>query len=310
MLRQWRPTATTRRTAIAYTPLSRPSTTPAAATSPNLQRCKLLSTAHRSNRRFLRMAWSAYSEQAFRPPGVARGAGLGDFVNGAFPTVLGCVGVEVTGPGLAQPVRLPIAFVNSSQINAQMPQFTGTGPLGLTVILNPDLGNAVRSAMGTLNTSLQAFAPAFFLIPNSTTVAAENVTKPSIVANPTLVPGASPARPGDIVSLFGTGFGTTNPPFVAGQIATGQPVITEPLTVKIGDVTLANVGRPLRRPVSRIHQRPVSIQRPHSNDGGERRHPREHHDRRCSDACGQLSPCNSSGPRVNSEAMPCRTGVP
>src|SRR5579862_8101160 len=65
----------------------------------------------------------------FQTSGRVRGAGLGDFVNGAFPTELGCVGVEVTGPGLAQPARLPIAFVDPTQINAQLPEFTGIGPL-------------------------------------------------------------------------------------------------------------------------------------------------------------------------------------
>ncbi len=38
----------------------------------------------------------------FQTSGRQRTAGLGDYVNGAYPTELGCVGVEVTGPGLAQ----------------------------------------------------------------------------------------------------------------------------------------------------------------------------------------------------------------
>jgi uncharacterized protein (TIGR03437 family) len=175
----------------------------------------------------------------FQTSGRVRGTGLGDLVNGAFPTELGCLGVEVTGPGLAQPVRLPIAFVDPTQINAQLPKFSGTGPLGLTVILNPNTMNAVPSAMGTFN-ALQNFAPAFFLLPNSTDIAAEDVTTGSIIAATGVYPGASPARPGDIVSLFGTGFGDTNPSAAAGQIASGQATVTEPLTVKIGDVTLAN----------------------------------------------------------------------
>jgi uncharacterized protein (TIGR03437 family) len=174
----------------------------------------------------------------FQTSGRVRGAGLGDFVNGAFPTELGCVGVQVTGPGLAQPVNLPIAFVDPTQINAQLPEFVGTGPLGLTVILNPGTMDAVPSAMGTFN-SLQAFAPALFLIPSSTSVAAENDTTPGIVANPSVVPGATPAKPGDIVSLFGTGFGATNPRAVAGQIPSAQASLTNNVTVQIGGVTLA-----------------------------------------------------------------------
>jgi len=174
----------------------------------------------------------------FQTSGRARGAGLGDFVNGAFPTELGCVGVQITGPGLAQPVNLPIAFVDQTQINAQLPEFSGTGPLGVTVILNPGTMDAVPSSMGTFN-SLKAFGPALFQIPNSTSVAAENDTTPGIVANPTVVPGASPAKPGDIVSLFGTGFGDTNPPVSAGELASGTPTLVNPISVMIGSTTLA-----------------------------------------------------------------------
>ena len=67
-----------------------------------------------------------------------RPAALGDFENNntSFPTVLACVAIEVTGPGIAQPVRLPIAYVQSDQINAQAPEFIGTGPVSVRVILS------------------------------------------------------------------------------------------------------------------------------------------------------------------------------
>lgn len=175
----------------------------------------------------------------FQTSGRSRSAGLGDFVNGAFPTELGCLGVQVKGPGLAQPVFLPITFVNPTQINAQMPEFVGTGPVELTVVLNPGAGNAVMSSMGTFQ-GLQAFAPTFFLFGNSTSIAAEEAVTGKIVASPNVVPHASPAKPGDIVSLFGTGFGDTNPPVPAGQLATGQSTLTNPITVTIGTTTLAS----------------------------------------------------------------------
>ena len=78
------------------------------------------------------------------------------------------------------------------------------------------------------------------MIPNSTTIAAEEAQTGKIVASPTLVPGAAPAKPGDIVSLFATGFGDTSPAFQPGQLASGQPAITQPVTVQIGGVTLAS----------------------------------------------------------------------
>jgi uncharacterized protein (TIGR03437 family) len=177
----------------------------------------------------------------FQTSGNQRSAGLGDYVNGAFPTELGCVSVEVTGPGLPQPVAIPITYVSYGQINAQMPVFPGTPgeePVTLTVTLNPGSGG-VNSAVATINT-LQAFAPAFFVFPNSTSIAAEQAVSGSLVADPSVVAGASPAQPGDIVALYGTGFGETNPVVAPGQMATGMATLANSITVTIGTTQLAS----------------------------------------------------------------------
>lgn len=173
----------------------------------------------------------------FQTSGRQRTAGLGDYVNGAFPTALGCVSVEVTGPGITQPTQLPIAFVSPGQINAQMPEFSGTGPVTLTVLLNPGTGSGVSSAVATLNT-LQTFAPAFFVFPNSMSIAAEEAGTGALVADPSVVAGASPAKPGDVISLFGTGFGATSPAVAVGALATGMSTVTNSITVTIGGATV------------------------------------------------------------------------
>ena len=175
----------------------------------------------------------------FQTSGRQRTAGLGDYVNGAFPTTLGCVGVEVTGPGFPQPVQLPIAFASFGQINAQMPEFTGTGPVTLTVLLNPGGPSGVSSAVASLNT-LQAFAPAFFVFSNSTSIAAEQAATGTLVANSSVASGAAPAHPGDIVSLFGTGFGDVSPAVAVGQLATGMASLTNSVTITVGSVTLTS----------------------------------------------------------------------
>lgn len=176
----------------------------------------------------------------FQTSGRQRTAGLGDYVNGAYPTELGCAAVQVTGPGLAQAVQLPISYVSPGQINAQMPEFSGTGPVTLTVLINPEVASGISSPVATLN-SLQPFAPAFFVFPNSTSIAAEEAATGSLVANSSVVAGAAPANPGDIVSLFGTGFGDTNPFVPSGQLATGMATLVnqDPVTVTIGTTTLA-----------------------------------------------------------------------
>ena len=173
----------------------------------------------------------------FETTGYQRIAGLGDYVNGAYPTQLGCVGVEVTGPGIAQPVQIPIAYVSYGQINAQLPNFTGSGPMTVSVLLNPGSPSGVSSAVATLQT-LQPFAPAFFVFPNSTSIAAEEASNGALVADPSVVMGASPAQPGDVVSLFGTGFGAVNPAVAPGALAAGMATVANPVTVTIGGITL------------------------------------------------------------------------
>jgi len=175
----------------------------------------------------------------FQVSGYRRSVGLGDLENNdtTFPTVLGCVAIEVTGPGITQPVRIPIAYVQQDQINAQLPEFTGTGPVTLTVLLNPDQENQFKSDLATL-TAQQAFAPAFFIVPNSTTIAAQIANTSIPVADPTLVPGGQPAKPGQIVTLYGTGFGDTNPLIQAGELAPGAAPLVNPITVTVGTTTV------------------------------------------------------------------------
>jgi uncharacterized protein (TIGR03437 family) len=175
----------------------------------------------------------------FQVAGRTRSVGLGDISNNSFPTVLSCVSVLVSGPGIPQPgALLPILYVQTDYINAQMPEFSGTGPVMLTVIINPGKPNEQRSDVATL-TALQPFAPAFITFANSTSIAAEDAVAFTIIASPSVVPGARPAHPGEIVSLFGTGFGDTNPLVPAGQIDSGIANVTSPITVTIGSVTLS-----------------------------------------------------------------------
>ncbi len=168
-----------------------------------------------------------------------RTVGLGDISNNAFPTVLSCVSVQVTGPGVPQPVLLPISYVQTDQINAQMPTFTGTGPVLLTVIINPSKPNQLQSDVATLH-GLQAFAPAFFLFGTSTNIAALVAGTGNIIADQSVVPGATSAQPGQVISLFGTGFGDTSPSVPAGQLDGGIANLTSPVTVMIGNVTLSS----------------------------------------------------------------------
>jgi uncharacterized protein (TIGR03437 family) len=174
----------------------------------------------------------------FQVPGRTRAVGLGDITNNAFPTALACVSVLVTGTGLpAQGMLLPLAYVQVDQINAQAPVVPGTGPVNLTVVINAGKPNELRSDVGTVN--LQAFAPAFFVYPNSKSIAAQVGGSSVVIANPAVVAGGRPAKPGEVITLYGTGFGDTNPAVATGQVATGAAQLNNPITVTIGVTTLA-----------------------------------------------------------------------
>ncbi len=198
------------------------------------------------------------------------------------PTELACVSVKVTGPGVPQGLFLPITYVQADQINAQMPVFSGTGPVTLQVILNPGQGNQITSDVLTLN-GLQPFSPAFFLFPNSTSIAAQIAGTATTVASPAVVPGGRPAHPGEWVTLYGTGFGATNPAVATGQLAPGICVANESHHRHHRRRDASGVRRVLCRPVARLHQRPVSIQRAGAGGDAGRRHPGNHHDRQLHD---------------------------
>ena len=173
----------------------------------------------------------------FTDGGTKRTAGRGDFVGNGFPSTLACIAVEMSQPG-SSPVRVPVVYVQQDQINIQAPVFAGTGPVSLVVIRNPGKPNETRSDVATL-TALQNFAPAFFIFGTSGSIAALFANSANIVARPSVVPGASPAKPGDIISLFGTGFGDTNPSVATGQLASGVSPLVNSVTVSIGGIALA-----------------------------------------------------------------------
>jgi len=165
----------------------------------------------------------------FAVSGRSRTAATGDFVNGSFPKELACVAVEIGGQ------RAAIAYVQTDQINFQMPAGIGVGPIQAMVVLNPGRPNELRSDVATI--TVANYAPAFFTF-NGSSVAALTADYQRL-ADPAVVPGAVKAKPGDVVLLYGTGFGATNPALQAGDIAGGLAPIRDPFTVSIGGLTLA-----------------------------------------------------------------------
>jgi uncharacterized protein (TIGR03437 family) len=86
---------------------------------------------------------------------------------------------------------------------------------------------------------MQATAPALFTLGASKSVAAQFAGSADIVADPSIFPGGKPAKPGDSVTLYGTGFGFTQPVWQAGEIPNQTAQFQGVVTVTIGGAPAA-----------------------------------------------------------------------
>jgi uncharacterized protein (TIGR03437 family) len=140
-----------------------------------------------------------------------------DMVRGRLPLVLGGVQVRIGE------IPAPLYFVSPQQINAQVPSEITPGEWPLIVVReNLSGGNAAR-------VKVRAAAPGLFAF----------VTH----ADYTLVgrgelKGSTPARPGEIVLIFGTGFGATAPAVFAGELPDFAAPLVLPARIWLGGAML------------------------------------------------------------------------
>ena len=177
----------------------------------------------------------------FAPPGFRDLDTQVDPATGLVATNQSGVCVEIDGE------RSPMFHVLSNQINLQAPSLEGQSPVSVVVITNCDTPDAQRSMPEPVQ--LIDRTPAFFVEPivdpgGANPIAALHQDGVSLVGVPELRPGATPAEPGEFISLFGTGFGLTNPSLQAGQIPAnvlpdgGIAEIDGPFSITIGGMTL------------------------------------------------------------------------
>jgi len=136
-----------------------------------------------------------------------------DFVNAGLPAQLDGVSVLVDGkPSF-------VSYISPTQINAQVPDDSVSGQRLVQVI-----NNGVASDMFTAQ--LQEYSPALFTWPGNYAVATH--TDFTLAAKPDEFPALQtvPAKPGEVIILWGTGYGPTNPAVPAGQLVPGDQVHT------------------------------------------------------------------------------------
>jgi uncharacterized protein (TIGR03437 family) len=124
--------------------------------------------------------------------------------------------------------RSAIFAVLPAQINAQISDKVLPGAASAVVLRN--CGTNLESRSAPMNFTVAEVSPAFFNFVNQESgvnpIAAVHGGGPDLVGTPGLLPGGvfTPTEPGKIASLFGTGFGSTNPPLAVGEI----PLLTYP----------------------------------------------------------------------------------
>ena len=148
-------------------------------------------------------------------------------INGTLPTTLD--GVSVTMDG--KPAY--ISYISSGQLNVLAPDLS-PGPV--TVTVTTPTGAA---SVSTVTASLYGlYAPAFFLWPANQPVATRTDFSPAAKSGSIAGTTTVPAKPGDTIILWGTGFGPTNPAAPVGVVVPLGQIYT---TTTTPTVTINNV---------------------------------------------------------------------
>lgn len=176
----------------------------------------------------------------FAVSGTTKTVAAADLVNGQVPTKLAGVCVMVGG------TAAPVFVVTSSQINFQVPAVPASGPVQVQVVTGCGASNEARSNAESL--SLQSAAPEFFYFTQNSNgknpIAAVNASTGALVGPTGLIPGAAfvPAKPGDVLTMYATGFGATSPSFAAGQLPDQAAQVTGAVQVSLGASALPSTG--------------------------------------------------------------------
>lgn len=170
-----------------------------------------------------------------------------EIVNGNLPTFLDHTSVTIDG----RPAY--VYYISPTQLNVQAPDDSATGSVQVVVTNNSQVSNSFTA-------QLQAASPAFFLYTSTSYAIATRYPDNALIGDATVVPGTIAAKPGDVLILWGTGFGPTTPATPAGiEVVTASAVATLP-TVTVGGIPATVIGAALSPGSAGLYQ--VAIQLP------------------------------------------------
>ena len=183
--------------------------------------------------------------------------GRGWNANESFPTSMDGTSVTING----KPAF--VYYISPTQVNVQAPSDSTSGPVNVVVT-----NNGANSAPATAQ--YQASAPALLQWGGGQYAYAEITRNPdnAYIGNPAVVTGTVAAKAGDILTLWVTGLGATNPALPAGQqpqfVNGSFPAVTTAPTVTVGGVNVTVLGSILR--FAGLYQ--VNVQLPASVPSG------------------------------------------
>jgi uncharacterized protein (TIGR03437 family) len=156
-----------------------------------------------------------------------------DFSGNQAPTSLDGVSVTIGG------VKAYLDYVSPTQVNAQVPDGIPIGS-GVPLVLTNSLGQSDPYVLQTSDLAPALLAPASFSVSGKQYVVATfPVTDPNnvVFVGPSgAINGVNsqPAKPGDVITLYGIGFGPVSPATGAGVIATQGNSLANPVTFLFG----------------------------------------------------------------------------
>jgi len=145
------------------------------------------------------------------------GPSNGSLAGFPLPTNLGGITLTIGG------INAPLFYSGSGQVNAQLPFEIPAN--SLTQIVARAISGSTESGAVPEPVTISAAHPGIFTT-NGTQGAILNVSYRLITAS-------NPANPGDVIQIYCTGLGATNPPSVTGQAAVSGVAVIQP-TVTVG----------------------------------------------------------------------------
>jgi uncharacterized protein (TIGR03437 family) len=145
-----------------------------------------------------------------------------DFSGTNLPRSLAGVSVTING----NPAY--VEYISPTQVNVIAPDDGTIGPVPVQV-------TTPQGSSYTGTVLKQKLSPAFFTYPSGTTSYAVAVHLDGSLVGPT-GPSSRPAVPGEVIEIYGTGFGGTSPTIPTSQLVSQPAPLSSPATVSIGGV--------------------------------------------------------------------------